>query len=234
MSIRQLAKLTGFSVAPVSKALRHDSKVSSATLDLVQQAARKIDYSPNPYVGQGMSSMRRRNTANFRGNIALVFKDSSLPLAADVRHKQIIKGVRERLEELGYQIDEFELIAKRPESLGRILHARGIRGVLFSMPSFSGSKVRLRMNLDTLCCVSLGWGLWIAELDSVRVAHYQIVRGGTPTYAASISRGGSLRFGTCGPIVPRSIWVVPLLLSTILQRLLALAELLASAIQKGC
>ena len=143
-------------MATVSKALRHDSKVSSATLDLVQQAAPKIDYSPNPYVGQVMSSMRRRSTANFRGNIALVFKDSSLPLAADIRHKQIIKGVRERLEELGYQIDEFELIANRPESLGRILHARGIRGVLFSMPSFSGSKVRLRMNLDTLCCVSLG------------------------------------------------------------------------------
>jgi LacI family transcriptional regulator/LacI family fructose operon transcriptional repressor len=105
VSIRQLAKLTGFSVATVSKALRHDSKVSSATRDLVQQAARKIDYSPNPYVGQVMSSMRRRNTANFRGNIALVFKDSSLPLAADIRHKQIIKDVRERAEELGYQIE---------------------------------------------------------------------------------------------------------------------------------
>ena len=176
MSIRKLAAATGLSVATVSKALRHDPKVRPATREVVLHAALKIGYSPNPFVGQMMASMRRRNTSSFRGNVALIWKDSFPGIAADIRRTHVIKGVMERAEELGYQIDEFELAANKPESLRRILQARGIRGVLIFMPSFSGAKIRFRMNLDSFSCVSLGWGVWSPELDSVRADYFQMFR----------------------------------------------------------
>jgi len=176
MSVREVAAATGLSVATVSRALRDDPKVSAATRERVCVAAKKLGYSHNPYVGQMMSSLRRRHGGTFRGNMALVWKNVYPGLALDIRHQQVLDGIRARAADLGYSLNEFDLAANKPESLRRILVNRGIRGVLIFMPSFAGHKGRFRMNLDHFACVSTGWGLWLPRLDSVRVDYFEMLR----------------------------------------------------------
>ena len=176
MSVREIAAATGLSVATVSRALRNDPKVSVATRERVHAAAKKLGYSHNPYVGQMMSSLRRRHGSTFRGNMALVWKNAYPGLDLDARLQQTFDGMRTRAEELGYSLNEFDLAANKPESLRRILVSRGIRGVLLYMPSFVGNKVRFRMKLDLFACVSVGWGLWLPQLDAVRTNYFQMIR----------------------------------------------------------
>jgi len=176
MSVREVAAATGLSVATVSRALRDDPKVSAMTRERVHAAARELGYSHNPYVGQMMSSLRRRHGGTFRGNMALVWKNVHPGFALDVRFQRVFDGIRARAAELGYCLNEFDLAVNKPESLRRILVSRGIRGVLIFMPSFAGQKGRFRMKLDQFACVSSGWGLWLPQLDTVRVDYFEMFR----------------------------------------------------------
>lgn len=176
MSIRKIAAATGLSVASVSRALRDDQKVGAATRKRVLVAARQLGYSPNPYVGNMMSALRRGQTSTFRGNIAIVWKKAHSLRVEDRRFQQTLDGVRVRARERGYCLDEFDLSTNKPDALQRILFNRGIQGVIAFTPAFAGTKVRLQMMLEKFACVSLGWGLWVPHLDAVRVDYFQMLR----------------------------------------------------------
>jgi len=96
MIVREVAAATALSVATVSRALRDDPKVSAATRERVRAAAKKLGYSHNPYHGQMMSPLRRRDGGTFRGNMALVWKNVSPGLTLDIRRQQVLDGIRER------------------------------------------------------------------------------------------------------------------------------------------
>jgi len=175
MGIRDLARATGLSVATISRALRDDPKVSKHTRAHVLSKAKELGYEVNPCVGQMMSSLRRSSVSSYRGNMALIWKNAYPELVTDVRFIQGLTAVRTRAEELGYRIDEFDLAVNKPAALERILFSRGIRGILIFIPSYLGAKERLRMKLDSLACVAMGWGLWHPQLDAVKVDFYQMM-----------------------------------------------------------
>ena len=175
-SIRDISAATKLSVATVSRALRNDPKVSQATRESVLLTAKKMGYTVNPYVGQMMSSLRRSQGSTFRGNMAIVWKNSLSSLSNDARLQQSMCGARTRAKELGYLLDEFDIASYKPEALERVIYNRGIQGIMFFMPAYVGAKVRVRMNLDHFACVSLGWGLWLPHLDSVKADYYQLIR----------------------------------------------------------
>jgi len=175
MGIRDLARATGLSVATISRALRDDPKVGEQTRARVLSKAKELGYEVNPCVGQMMSSLRRSCASSYRGNMALIWKNAYPGLAADVRFLQALNAARARAEELGYKIDEFDLAVNKPAALERILYSRGIRGVLVFIPSYLGAKERLRMKLNSLAGVALGWGLWHPQLDAVKVDFYQMM-----------------------------------------------------------
>ena len=57
---QDIAEAVGLSAVSVSLALRNSSRISAATRDRVQQAAKEMGYSPDPML-QSLSSYRRQS-----------------------------------------------------------------------------------------------------------------------------------------------------------------------------
>jgi LacI family transcriptional regulator len=173
MSLRKIAKATRLSVATVSRALRNDSSVTAATAARVREAARRLGYKFNPYVGALMSSLRRSQGQAFRGNLALIWVDLSPRHPSHEEMLPIQAAARKRARELGYVLDEFRLKDHRPAKLLQILKSRNIQGILFS-PSYNPfGRIRLRFPLDGFAAVGLGWAITHPTLYNVRLDQYQ-------------------------------------------------------------
>lgn len=175
LGMRKLAALTGLSVATISRALRGDSSVTEKTRALVLSVAQQSGYEFNPYVGQLMSAMRRRQGESMKGNLALLWYDV-FPRKADWQLKQVQANAIERADELGYCLEEFNLCQYEPGRLLRVMRNRGIRGVLISIPVKSSGKVHLRLRLDEFSCVSLGWSIYSPAFNRVRFDHFEAIR----------------------------------------------------------
>lgn len=174
--MRSIADALGMSVATVSRSLRGDPAVRPETREAVNRMAEELGYSRNAYVGEFMSSIRRQQSSNFKGNLGLLWGDQIPGKQTDGRLRQIQKGALERAEELGYGLSEFGLSGQKPEALARILLNRGIRGILIAVPSFSPSKAYLHFDFSTFASVSVGWGLLRPALHRVRFDYYHAVR----------------------------------------------------------
>jgi LacI family transcriptional regulator len=91
INIRKLASILEISVATVSKAMRDSHEISDATKKRVWEAARKYNYTPNPYA----SSLRRKKSKT----IAVI-----LPEVADNFFSLAINGIQSVAEAKGYHV----------------------------------------------------------------------------------------------------------------------------------
>ncbi len=91
INIRKLAGILGLSVATVSKAMRDSHEISDATKKKVWDAAKRHNYTPNPYA----SSLRRKKSKT----IAVI-----LPEVADNFFSFAINGIQSVAEAKGYHV----------------------------------------------------------------------------------------------------------------------------------
>ena len=136
-TVRSLAAALGLSRATISNALRGKGRIAEATVARVREAARKAGYTHNTLAGTLMSELRQSRGQTFRGVIATVDKDEPERAPHGPFHRELVKGIRERAEELGYRLEEFS-VGKGARALtrqGAILDARGIQGVVI-LPSW--------------------------------------------------------------------------------------------------
>jgi DNA-binding LacI/PurR family transcriptional regulator len=135
VTMRDIAKKLGVSVATVSLAMRNQPNVSPENRKLIQRTARQLGYRPNPYVSALMRSRRSGVVASGRPVLALV---SGLALphgwsrSPSATFRLIRKGALERAAARGYVTAEFSLAAGELSAarLSGILSARGLNGVL--------------------------------------------------------------------------------------------------------
>jgi len=176
VGLNEIARAVGVSKATVSRALRGDPAVKLVTRDRILAAATELGYSSNPLVGRVMSKMRRQQSKAFRGNLALIWPAQIPGPRSDRRLLTMQSSVRQRADELGYNINEFSSTERSPDSLMRLLWHRGIQGVLIAAPSFHTCKAYVRFNLKDFCCVVLGSGLIHPPLHTVRFDYFQAMR----------------------------------------------------------
>lgn len=174
--IRDIAEATGFSVATVSRALRKSPKVTAATSKIIHEAAAKLGYAQNLHVGQLMSSIRRRRSECFRGNLALIWPSSNPGWQNDLPLRRMRESVFQRAIELGFNLDEFDFSSYRPPKLRRILINRGVQGVILAVPSSVTSRYVLEMDLSGFACVALGSGLWSPRVEELFFNTYSGMR----------------------------------------------------------
>ncbi len=183
--------LTGLSPATVSRSLRGDLKVAADTRQRVLQTAHEVGYDHNPLIGSMMSTLRKRDSQAFRGNLALLVKSSRPGLLEDNRVADVVRGACQRAEQLGFAIGRFDLKEISTAALQRILLARGVVGILAYMPSFGGERETLEMDFSEFCFVAAGWGLWKPEADTVHVDYHQTIRlileNTVPTFGSGIA-----------------------------------------------
>lgn len=173
--MRDLARATGFSVATISRALRGHRSVLPETRERVLAAVKELGYEFNPYVGQLMSSLRGRSGSQFKGNLALLWYDTT-PADKHSRLLEIRESAFSRAAELGYSMDEFYRCNYTPDRLNKVMLNRSIGGVLISPAFLSHGKVHMRLKLDSFAVASLGWSLYHPAFNSIRFDHFQSIR----------------------------------------------------------
>lgn len=136
VTLSSLAAHCGISTATASRALSGHPNVRPQVREKVHAAAEHLGYKRNPLVGTLMAQVRGARTCNFVGNLAIVHIAS--PQQPEPRPVQqlIIEGARTRAHELGFSLDLFSLTMadRAAAALGRMLEARGMRGVIFLQP----------------------------------------------------------------------------------------------------
>lgn len=128
-----VARAAGVSKNTVSLALRRDPQLPRATQERIARLAVQLGYQKNPTVGHLMAQLRAGAARGHRANLAIL--NAHADPDAFRSHPTIptyVAGCRRRAAQQGYTLDEFWLGDPHldGDKLGRILHSRGIRGVL--------------------------------------------------------------------------------------------------------
>ena len=71
VTVRDLAKETGFHFTTVAKALRGDPRIKPETVAAVSLAAERCGYRPDPMLS-ALSAYRHRRATDFRGVVGLL------------------------------------------------------------------------------------------------------------------------------------------------------------------
>lgn len=147
VTLAQIAREVGTTVATVSMALRGKPGISAKTAQRVREAAQRLGYEPDPRFSQLMHYLRTRRDAPFQAVLAYLH---DFPVRDGFRsfytHAQFFEGASGRALSLGYKVEPFWV--REPgldeERLCGILRARGIPGVLLVTSRRDGWPLRGR------------------------------------------------------------------------------------------
>lgn len=128
-----VARVADCSVATVSRALRGSPALPARTIMRIREVADRLGYQGNPLVTELMSRMRGAQLQLFRGTLAyLVFGSTRTEWRKHLTYVAFFEGACARADELGLTIEEFwaDDPQMSPARLNKVLHARGIKGVI--------------------------------------------------------------------------------------------------------
>jgi DNA-binding LacI/PurR family transcriptional regulator len=173
MSVRlkDIAEQIGCTAATVSMALRGDLRISSAKRTLIQAAAQKLGYRPNPILS-ALSSFRSKKTKIYQSSIAWL---TDWPLPGEWKKRKTFSdyysGAQEQAHELGFRLEPIWLREKGPIKTASILLHRGVQGILVA--PLPPNQENLEFNFDDFVAVHVGRSLHHPPLPSVAHNHYQ-------------------------------------------------------------
>jgi DNA-binding LacI/PurR family transcriptional regulator len=159
-TLKDIARTTGVSIMTVSRVLRGAPKVSPEKRELVLQEARRIGYQPDPHLMRMMQAVRGRKQKHLKAVIAVIREhvpqDGLLGPSYQYVH---VEDIRRRAHGHGYAVEEFFLgrDGLTPRRLQKILHARGIEGVIVSPQSMQLPCSRL--DYSPFASVTFGYAM---------------------------------------------------------------------------
>jgi LacI family transcriptional regulator len=176
-TMRTIARRAGVSIMSVSLALRGRPGVSTETRQRILALAEELGYQPNAVASELMEKVRHFREHGTTETIAFLntFRDPELyhrfPILV-----AFIEGARQRAADYGYRLEEFRVFApaSRPESISRILKARGIRGVLLGPRWIDEPEIDL--DWDSFSCVRVGEAVTHPTLPRVCNHHTHTMR----------------------------------------------------------
>jgi LacI family transcriptional regulator len=171
--LKQIADLLGVSKMTVSRALREGTSVDAKLRARIQETAKKIGYQPDTRISQVMSAIRKSKSPLYRETLALVWTHRRNEVPSSFM-EEIYSGANLQAQQLGYKIDEFHLTdpAMSGHALSRILHSRGIRGVLIAPPGPERAYPHIWLDWQKFSCVFIGRSFVNAGVARVQPDHY--------------------------------------------------------------
>ncbi len=167
--MRELAALAGCSQTTVSLALRNHPRISPAMRERILAIAQRIGYTRDPLVSTLMTQLRSSRKVRAVEKLAMLTWWDTPGARHTSRGRALHDGIYGRAHHLGYEIEEFW--AREPRMtlarLGRILHARSIRGLIF----MSMLHARGRVTMDWKHFASAVVGHTILKPGLHHVAH---------------------------------------------------------------
>lgn len=137
-TLKDIARATGVSIMTVSRVLRGAPKVSPERRAEVLEVARRMNYQPDPHLMRMMQVVRSRKQKRLRAVIAIIREHVPQDGLLSPSYQYVpIEPIRRRAHAHGYAVEEFFLgkDGLTPAKLQKILHARGIEGVIVSPQS---------------------------------------------------------------------------------------------------
>lgn len=159
VTIRDIAKKAGVSIAAVSKSLAGKPDVSEGTRKRIVSLCAELGYRPNPLVSALMRHRRRRSAPATGLTLAYV---TAFPTPGGWRShpspifRQMYAGAEARALERNYKIEHFWLYrdGMTNQRFSTMLHARGIRGILFA--PVPDTRVMVDLSWQEFSVVGLG------------------------------------------------------------------------------
>ncbi len=137
-TLKDIARDAGVSLMTVSRVLRGAPKVAPATRKLVQRAAARLKYQPDPHLARMMQVVRSKKQVRFRAVIAIIREHVPEDDLLSPSYQYVpVEAIRHRAQSHGYAVEEFWLgrDGLTPKRLEKILRARGIEAVIVSPQS---------------------------------------------------------------------------------------------------
>jgi len=188
----ELAAKLQLSTMSVSRALRNAVGVSVKTRKRVVEAAKQMNFRPDPSLGVLNQYRHGRRPVAIAEKVAFV---TNFPTADGWRKVitfvRYFEGASRRARQLGYELEPFWLGAAglSPHRASNILHERGIRGIIVG-PLAQG-KSSLELHWDLFSAVALGRSLETPGLSTVSPNHFQAME----LACHEIARRGYQRIG---------------------------------------
>ena len=173
--LKHIADLLGVSKMTVSRALREGTSVDPELRAKIREIAREIGYQADSRISQVMSSIRRSQIPRYRETLAIVWTHRrSERDASNYFFEEILSGANERAQQLGYKLEEHVMAgqAMNGRTLSRILHSRGIRGVLIAPPGSERTHPHIWLDWKKFCSVLIGCSFANARIGRVQPDHY--------------------------------------------------------------
>lgn len=137
-TLKDIARATGVSIMTVSRVLRGAPKVAAEKRELILKEAKRLDYQPDPHLMRMMQVVRGKKEKRLRAVIAVIREHVPQDGLLGPSYQYVpIEDIRRRAHGHGYAVEEFYLgkDGLTPKKLQKILHARGIEGVIVSPQS---------------------------------------------------------------------------------------------------
>ncbi len=171
VSIKEVAKLAGVSIATVSRCVNQPDKVTEKTRIKVQDAIRQTGYAPNTLA----QSFRRGRT-----NLVMVV----IPSVGDPFFTAVMRGIRKAARAKGYSvvIEDTQMNTMTADQIGAMLVSRQTDGIILlaSLSPFGteilGAKSRRRLPI-VIGCETISPEL--AEFPSVHIDNVAASRDAT-------------------------------------------------------
>lgn len=186
VSLRELSRLTGYSVATVSKALRDHPDIRESTRGAIQEAAQKAGYARNARLSGVMAEIRDSAAAKSYDALACLLWSLDAQWLNRPSVSLMLAAARTHAKKLGWEVQTYCLNdpALPRNALARILHSRGIHAaIIFPVET---SLERLDLDYSRLATVAIGYSVCNpplcrvgrAALDSMETIFHELNRRG--------------------------------------------------------
>jgi LacI family transcriptional regulator len=191
VTLADVARAAGVHRTTVSLALRNHSGLPAPTRARLKALAEEMGYRPDPALAA--LNAYRVGRAEHKNVVAVAYLqhlDPENDLGAAC-HGLYLEGARAQAERLGYRLERFSVgdDGVNARQLGRILHARGIQGILIA--SFTPDMPTLELDWSRHCGVRIGHHPAGLPLNTVAHNFFQI----TSTAVARAYEKGYTRVG---------------------------------------
>jgi LacI family transcriptional regulator len=159
-SLQTIAQRAGVSAMTVSRVLRKAPRVAEETRARVLRAVEELGYRPDPHLARMMHLIRANKQVRICAVLAVIREYVPQDDLLGPSYQYVpIEPMRQRAQAHGYEVEEFWLgkDGLTPRRLQKILHARGIEGVIVSPQSVQLPCSRL--DYSPFAAVTFGYAM---------------------------------------------------------------------------
>lgn len=167
-TMRDIAAHLGVSPATVSRALRHDPRITEAVRLKIVKAGNKLGYRRDAKLSQLMSHVRAGKQRAFQGTLAWI-TDNDLDVPAEAKvHELYWPSATQHAEALGYKLECFPNARHADAArIERRLRAQGIQGIVIQQFKAPFHLPDWPLHWQRLAAVHNGSCQTVPSLDSV-------------------------------------------------------------------